>query len=284
MNKTETLLLNGYFYKELFLDYKKKIIEILKDPSNYTIAIFYFKEKNNNYFMENQKKIFNQIGFKTLLINPENYEEFNYLINHFSKEKSILGINVELPLPKNYDLIHLAKIDIYKDIDCLNPINYHKFLLSKKENLEHTLIPSVAQAVLLMLQHYKIPFEKQDIVILGKSLYTGLAITHLLIKYNSTVQIINEDSKGVKEKCKQADIIISVTGKTNLIDEEYVTSKSVIIDVGFEIENGIIKGDVNIEKVKGIVKAVSIVPGGIGLLCNLSTVINLYKLLTLQKI
>lgn len=278
-NTNKTILLNGYFYKEIIQIYKQKIQNFIKNPEHYKIVIFHFNTKNNNYFAVNQKKVFTLIGLETHLINPSSEEEFQNLLLKFSQDEKVLGINMELPLPWGYNPKTLNKLSVTKDLDCLNPINYYNFLQSSKDKLNEVIIPSVAQAVLLMLQHYMIPFEKEDIVILGRNIYSGLAIAHLLLKFNSTVQILNEDTKNPQEKCKEADIIISCTGKVNLIDNTYVTEKSVVIDVGFEVVNQKIKGDVDIEKVKGIAKAVSIVPGGIGLLCNASTIINLYKLL-----
>ncbi|MCX7758139.1 MAG: bifunctional 5,10-methylenetetrahydrofolate dehydrogenase/5,10-methenyltetrahydrofolate cyclohydrolase [bacterium] len=277
-NKTETILLKGNFYKEILDEYKQKIISKLGDLSKYRIAIFYFKTKNNNYFSINQKKIFESIGLKVESIFTKTQKEFIGLIKQYSSDEKTVGINVELPLPKNFDISCLYEIPVDKDLDCLNPVNYFNFMTIG--NIENTITPSVANAVILMMRHYNIEFEKKDIVILGRSLYTGLAIAHILIKFNSTVQILNEYSKDLKHKCKNADIIISATGKVNLINREFVNENSVVIDVGFEVVNGKIKGDVDIDNVKGIAKAVSIVPGGIGLLCNLSTIINLYKLIT----
>lgn len=282
MNKIETILMNGYFYKEIMLNYKNKILAVLGNPTKYKIIIFYFNQKNNNYFAINQRKIFEFIGLQVDSIKPSSISEFKYLLKSFSRDKKIVGINVELPLPPDYPLDILKEIDYRKDLDCLNPLSYYQFLQSSKEELKNIVVPSVANAVLLMLKHYNIPFENRDIVILGKSTYTGLAIAHLLLKFNSTIQILNENTKNPHQKCRQAEILISCTGKVDLIDDQYITENSVIIDVGFEVVNGKIKGDVNLEKVKGIAKAVSIVPGGVGLLCNASTIINLYKLLLLS--
>lgn len=279
MNKTQTILLNGKFYKQEFKQYHQKINSII-NTQKYQICIFYSKSRSNNYFSINQERIFKNLGLNVekILINDE--KEFLLNLRQKSQDPKVIGINVELPLPKNFNPDLLQEINPNKDLDCLNPINYYKFISSKKEDLNYITIPSVAYAVYLILTHYSIEFEKKDIVILGKSLYTGLAIFHLLLKFNSTIQILNEYSSNPQLKCKNADIIISATGKIGIINKEYITEKSVIIDVGFEVQNGIIKGDVDFESVNGIAKAVSIVPGGIGLLCNFSTIINLYKLIT----
>ncbi|MEN3015493.1 MAG: bifunctional 5,10-methylenetetrahydrofolate dehydrogenase/5,10-methenyltetrahydrofolate cyclohydrolase [bacterium] len=279
MKGLKTILLSGKFYKEYLEVYKNKIHSILNKPSDYRVAVFYFKTRNNNYFSINQSKIFSSLGLQVELVNPQNQEEFIELIGYFSKDPKTVGINVELPLPQGFSNECLGEINIYKDLDCLNPYNYYRFLTAMKEELSELVIPSVANAVYLMLDHYEIDFERKDIVVLGKSLYTGLAIANFMLKYNCTVQILNEHSVNPEEKCNKADIIISATGKVGLINEKFVNQNSVVIDVGFEVVNGVIKGDVDIERVKGIAKAVSIVPGGIGLLCNLSTVQNLYKLL-----
>lgn len=277
-NRIQTVILKGDFYKYLLEDYRSKIRKKIK-TENYKIVIFYFGTKNNNYFSVNQKKIFEKVGFNVDLIHILYEDEFINLLKEVSNDERVLGINMELPLPFNFSRKILELINPKKDLDCLNPINYYDFLISRKEDLENVAIPSVANAVYLMLSHYGIDFQKKDVVILGNSLYTGLAIAHLLIKFDSTVQIINQHTYNIPEKCRKADIIISVTGKVNLVDSSFVKEGAVVIDVGFEVVNGKIMGDVDKESLMGIAKAVSAVPGGVGLLCNLSTVINLYKLL-----
>jgi len=279
LNKNETLILKGNFYTRELEKYKKLIKEKLINTQDYQIIIFQFNTKNNNYFSRNQEKIFQFLGFSTKIINTQDYNEFHNLLNKFSNDPKVKGINIELPLPQNFKKECFSLINPQKDIDCLNPINYYNFLISDKDEIDKTIIPSVANAVLTLLQYYSIDFEGKDVVILGKSIYTGLPIAHLLLKFNSTVQILNEYSKDAKEKCKKADIIISATGKVNLVNEHYVKKDSIVIDVGFEVIDNKIKGDVDFERIKNIVKAVSPVPGGVGLLCNLSTVINLYKLI-----
>lgn len=296
MNKIETKILDANFINEYQRDLLQKFEKINFNYEDQYIYIIYFSSSRNNYFVRNQQKIFNNIKTKNSLIksklieiNPEiiKVKEFIRLIKEISKKENIIGINIELPLPLNYKKYKteiFSKLNMYKDIDCLNPINYYEFLSTDKDNLDNVIIPSVADAVKIMLDYYNIDYSKKDIVILGNSLYTGFSIAALFFKFDSTIFLFNKHSKDIKMKTQIGDILISVTGVINLVDKTYIKYGAHVIDVGFEVYNNKIYGDVNLNDLINKAQTVSIVPNGIGKICNYSSLLNLYKNLIRRNI
>ncbi len=288
-NKIETKILDANFIKDYKNELLKKFEKINFNYENKYVYIIYFTTSKNNFFAKNQSKIFNNIktrnsfiNSKLIEINPNiiKLQEFMELLHRISNNDDTIGINIELPLPsnyKNYQTEIFLKINRYKDLDCLNPINYYEFLEKDKYKLDDIIIPSVANSVKIMLDYYNIDYSKKDIVILGNSLYTGFSIGALFLKFDSTVYLFNKHTKDIKNKSIIGDILISATGVINLVDKNYIKEKAYVIDVGFEVYNNKIYGDVNLEDLINKAQAVSIVPNGIGRICNFSTLLNLYK-------
>jgi methylenetetrahydrofolate dehydrogenase (NADP+)/methenyltetrahydrofolate cyclohydrolase len=288
-NKIETKILNADFIKGYKQELLKKFEKVNFDYENKYVYIIYFTTSKNNYFSKNQQRIFNNIKTKNSLINSKLIEinpniikvkDFIELISKISKEKDTIGINIELPLPssyKEYQVEIFLKINRYQDIDCLNPINYYEFLSKDSNNLDEVIIPSVANAVKIMLDYYNIDYIKKDIVILGNSLYTGFSIGAMFLKFGSSIYLFNKYTKDIKNKSQIGDILISSTGVINLVNKDYIKNGAYVIDVGFEVHDNKIYGDVNLNDLINKAQAVSIVPNGIGRICNYVALLNLYK-------
>jgi len=288
-NKIETKILNANFIKDYKQELLKKFEKVNFNYEDKYVYIVYFTTSKNNYFSKNQQRIFNNIKTKNSLIssklieiNPDIIKVKNFieLINKISNEKDTIGINIELPLPlsyKEYQVEIFLKINRYQDIDCLNPVNYYEFLSKDSNNLDEVIVPSVANAVKIMLDYYNIDYIKKDIVILGNSLYTGFSIGAMFLKFGSSIYLFNKYTKNIKAKSQIGDILISSTGAINLVNKDYIKNGAYVIDVGFEVYDNKIYGDVNLNDLINKAQAVSIVPNGIGRICNYAALLNLYK-------
>jgi methylenetetrahydrofolate dehydrogenase (NADP+)/methenyltetrahydrofolate cyclohydrolase len=288
-NKIETKILNADFIKNYKQELLKKFEKVNFNYEDKYVYIIYFTTSKNNYFSKNQQRIFHNIKTKNSLINSKLIEinpniikvkDFIELISKISNEKDTIGINIELPLPpsyKEYQVEIFLKINRYQDIDCLNPINYYEFLSKDSNNLDEVIIPSVANAVKIMLDYYNIDYIKKDIIILGNSLYTGFSIGAMFLKFGSSIYLFNKYTKDIKNKSQIGDILISSTGVINLVNKDYIKNGAYVIDVGFEVYDNKIYGDVNLNDLINKAQGVSIVPNGIGRICNYAALLNLYK-------
>ena len=78
----------------------------------------------------------------------------------------------------------------------------------------------------------------------------------------------------------RADILIAAAGVPALVKEDWVKEKTIIIDVGINKVNGKIIGDVDFEKLKSKVRAITPVPGGVGpmtIACLLDNTLKCFK-------
>lgn len=95
--------------------------------------------------------------------------------------------------------------------------------------------------------------------------------------------VCNEHTPYIIDFTQNADIIVSATGKRNIIDGNMIKEGSVVIDVGVAVdnENKIIGGDVDFDSCVQKVKLITPVPGGLGPLTvayMLNNLWNAYKI------
>ena len=110
------------------------------------------------------------------------------------------------------------------------------------------------------MNYYKIGLEGKHCVIVNRSHLVGNPLHKLFRKYNATVTQCHSKTKNLAHVASTADILVVATGNPALVTEDWVTGKSVVIDVSSP------KGDCNhnFEKIKEKVQAITPVPGGIG--------------------
>jgi methylenetetrahydrofolate dehydrogenase (NADP+)/methenyltetrahydrofolate cyclohydrolase len=108
----------------------------------------------------------------------------------------------------------------------------------------------------------------------------------MCLEKKATVTICHEFTKDLQSITKRADILIIAIGKSKFIDDSYVRDDhtQVVIDIGIN-DIGLnqqtgkrkICGDVDFEKVKDKVLAITPVPGGVGPLTIMGLIENLLE-------
>ncbi len=217
-----------------------------------------------SYIKSKQKKA-DKYGIKLILKQfNENIdaEVFYREIENASQDNSIHGIIVEKPLPKQINIKKVSQIiDYKKDIDCINPYNLGKLITD-----DILIAPSTAMAVINTLELANIETQSKDIIIIGRSEIVGKPLTLLLESKNknATVTLCHSKTKYIREKTKNADIIITAIGKANFLTKDFLgNNKPVLIDVGINYYNGKLCGDIAKECYE-LSSYYTPVPGGIG--------------------
>ncbi len=200
-------------------------------------------------------------------------EEFTEKLQEVNNDREVRGILILRPLPPQLDAkIIDGMIDPDKDIDGMNPLNIAKILGGDTTGL----VPCTVAAVMEVLKYYNIRLRGTNVAMVGASMVVGKPLSMMLLKENATVTMCHIETKNVPEITRKADVIVVAIGKAKLIDARYITSKSVVIDVGInQTEDGRICGDVDFEAVKDKVQAITPVPGGVG---SVTTVMLLKQL------
>ncbi len=197
-------------------------------------------------------------------------QNFFRLVEETCNRKDVKGVMVQQPLPKQYkDAVNYVAVD--KDVDCLNPLSVAKLYLG-----ESGFLPATPKAVLQLLDFYKIDVEGKNVVVVGRGRAVGKPLALMLLARNATVTICHTKTQNLAKLCKNADIIVSACGVAGLITQDFVTEKSIVVDVGLSFVDGKTCGDVD-KSVYDVATAVSPVPGGVGPITRMALLQNLLK-------
>lgn len=225
-------------------------------------------EESNKYIKS--KKVFGEkIGAEIRHVKlADNISEVDLIseIQKLNNDEKVWGIITQLPLPsalKEKQSKIIEEIDPKKDVDGLT--SQSKFT------------PATARGILNLLDYYKIDVNEKKVVVMGRSNLVGRPTAKALVARGAKVTVVHSQTENPKEITKAADILIVAIGKASLVDETYVSPEQIVIDVGINMQDGKLVGDVNFEKVKDIVLAITPVPGGIGPLTVASLFENLVE-------
>ena len=197
---------------------------------------------------------------------PENIttRELVKKIELANQDRLVHGIMIFRPLPKHIDEELVCRtINPGKDIDCMNPENLEKVFEGSSEGFA----PCTPEAVMAMLEHYKVPLEGASVAVVGRSTVVGKPLSMLLLNNNATVTICHSRTRELEKVTAASDVVIAAAGRARFMDENFFTEDSIVIDVGINDDgNGRICGDVDFEKVSSHVKAINPAVGGVGLI------------------
>lgn len=233
-------------------------------------------------YLKARRKIAELLGVEIVEVyGQEGYQAEDYIdiVKKLNNDSSIYGIMIDRPFPKGIDEDQIYQVlDYRKDIDGCNPINAGLLLQGKP-----CLVPSTARAVLELIKFYGISLIGKEVVVVGRSRTVGMPTAQLCIKENATVTVCHSKTNNLAEKSKRADIVIVAMGKKDFFTPEFVTNKTIIVDVGIHYDEfGKMCGDVR-KDVYDVVDSYSPVPGGVGPLTNISLMYNLLDAISKQK-
>ncbi|MAF25965.1 bifunctional methylenetetrahydrofolate dehydrogenase/methenyltetrahydrofolate cyclohydrolase [bacterium] len=184
-------------------------------------------------------------------------------IDFLNKDDNIHGVIVQLPLPKingGFDTAKIIKaVDPKKDVDGFTPKNLKAF-----QDGEPLVTSPLIQAIQTLIDSQNIKLKNQKVVAVTRSeIFSGTLKKHLLDQ-GAKLTVVSPEAKDLAKKTKQADILISVAGRPNLIKSDMVKPGVVVIDAGTTLVDGKLVGDVEYDQVKKIAGAITPVPGGVG--------------------
>lgn len=183
------------------------------------------------------------------------------LVNDLNVDKKINGILIQLPLPKHIDSkVILECVSPDKDVDGFHPYNVGRLTVG-----DPTFSPCTPHGVIVLLEHYGIKMDGMNAVVIGRSNIVGKPVALMLINRNATVTVCHSRTKDLKERCRDADILVVAAGRPRMIRGDMVKEGAVVVDVGINREdNGGLVGDVDFEEASKRAGWITPVPGGVG--------------------
>ncbi|MCE1246913.1 MAG: bifunctional 5,10-methylenetetrahydrofolate dehydrogenase/5,10-methenyltetrahydrofolate cyclohydrolase [Firmicutes bacterium] len=187
-------------------------------------------------------------------------EDLRVELKKLNSDRSIHGIIIELPLPAHIPFFEaVAEIDPEKDVDGLHPANLGWLFAGNP-----FYIPNTPMAVMKLIEEYKIDLKGKEVVIIGRSLAVGKPLIALMISKNATVTVCHTKTKDLSYHCLRADIIVVAAGKAHLLKGDMVKEGAVVIDVGINVTDEGLMGDVDYNDVYPKASLITPVPGGVG--------------------
>ncbi len=181
-------------------------------------------------------------------------------IEELNEDPLVSGIIVQMPLPAGLPLATvLDSIDPGKDIDGIHPRNAGLMELGYEG-----FLPTTAQAAVEILKRSGILIEGRRAVVIGRSNVVGKPAALLMLRENATVTVCHSRTRDLAKHTKAADIVIVAVGRPGLITGSMLRRGAVVVDVGINVVEGRITGDVDFATASLVASAITPVPGGVG--------------------
>jgi methylenetetrahydrofolate dehydrogenase (NADP+)/methenyltetrahydrofolate cyclohydrolase len=185
-------------------------------------------------------------------------------VRELSADATVAGIIVQQPLPAGIRLRPIIDaIDPDKDIDGIHPLNAGLLRLGYEG-----FVPATAHAAMEMLHRSGVEIAGANAVVVGRSAVVGMPVAFMLVKEDATVTVCHRRTRDLAAKVRGGDIVVVAAGQPGLVTGEMLKPGAVVIDVGINVVDGRLVGDVVFESAREVASAITPVPGGVGPLTN----------------
>lgn len=237
-------------------------------------AILVGHDGGSETYVASKVKACEECGFKSTLIRYEDditEETLLEAVRQLNDDEDVDGFIVQLPLPHHISEQRVIEtIDPSKDVDGFHPVNVGKMSIG---------LPCFKSAtpagIMTLLERYNVPTKGANVVVLGRSNIVGKPVAALLMQKgpagDATVTVCHRETRGLKDLCRGADIIIVAMGRPGFVTEDMVKDGAAVIDVGTTRvpdatrKSGFrLSGDVDFDAVAPKCSFITPVPGGVG--------------------
>lgn len=153
------------------------------------------------------------------------------VIARLNNDSSVHGIIVQLPLedPSETDEI-VDLVAPEKDVDALG---------------KHAIFdPATPMAILWLLSGYNIELRGREVLLIGRGKLVGAPLERMLVKSGVSVFVADRRTTDLPARARNADVIITATGRAGVLQSDMVKPGAVVVDAGTASEGGKTVGDV----------------------------------------
>lgn len=264
-------LLQGKQLAEILLKQLKEKISALEVKPRLAI-IQIGDEIPSNVYVTLKEKTGKEIG-----INIDTYKyqtgDFSFVrskISELNIDKTIHGIIIQLPTPGTEITPLLDIVTPEKDVDGLTSKNLGLIWHNKLTEI----MGATPKAILFALSYIaeksgnslKEFLTGKNVLIINHNILIGKPLAGRLLNLDATVTLAHSKTKNINSLLENSDIIITATGNRiiNQENSDRLKQDVIIIDSGYSIIDGVVRGDVDPDSVKEKASWLTPVPGGIG--------------------
>jgi methylenetetrahydrofolate dehydrogenase (NADP+)/methenyltetrahydrofolate cyclohydrolase len=222
-------------------------------------------------YVRNKRKACAEVGIDSTLHElPATITQVQLLdvIARLNDDPSVNGILIQLPLPGHIcEETVLQAVRPAIDVDCFHPDNVGRLMIGHPR-----FYPCTPYGIVELLQRNGFDPAGKEVVIVGRSNIVGKPLAMMMAQKrtsdnpagcDATVTLAHTRTTDLPAVCRRAEILIVAAGRARLITPDMVRPGAVVIDVGINLVDGKLVGDVD-ERVSAVAVAVSPVPGGVG--------------------
>jgi methylenetetrahydrofolate dehydrogenase (NADP+) / methenyltetrahydrofolate cyclohydrolase len=192
-------------------------------------------------------------------------------IRELNNAQECTGYIVQLPLPRGIDTqVILEAIDPAKDADGLHPMNLGRLVAGYDAPL-----PCTPRGIVELLNHYKVPLNGAEVVVIGRGLTVGRPLGLLLTRKqeNATVTLTHTGTKDLAAHTRRADIVVAAIGQAHFLKAEMIKPGAAVLDVGISRTDSGLLGDID-PGVRDVAAWIAPMPGGVGPMTRAMLVTN----------
>ncbi len=262
-------LLDGRILAQRIKDNLKKEVAELKIKTGHVprlINVMIGQDKSACAYANSQKKVAEYIGIQYELLNlPLDVKQdmLREKIRELNQDPKVNGIMIHKPVPAQINYREVANgVDTFKDLEGINVANIGKMILG-----ETKMIPCTPAAVMEHIHSTSLNLRGKEAVIVGHSEIVGKPLSLLLLREYATVTVCHIATSEVGkliEHVARAEILVVAVGKPGLIKGEWIKKGAIVIDVGINLVENKIVGDVEFETAQTRASFITPVPGGVG--------------------
>lgn len=193
-------------------------------------------------------------------VTPEDVER---RIQAWNADPAVHGIFVHQPMPPQIDPQRISTmIDPQKDVEGIHPQNSARRFFAKAR-----IGSCTALAVMRLIEETGVDLEGKEAVVVGHSEIVGRPVGMLLLDALATTTVchVGTDKAGrLAEHVRRADVLVVAVGKPKFIKGAWIKPGAIVIDVGINVVEGHVVGDVEFEPARQRAGFITPVPGGVG--------------------
>ncbi len=214
-------------------------------------------------YVNNKIKGCEQVGFRSICHRFDDgvpQEQVADVLKQLANDDTVDGILVQLPLPKGYDSEYLLSlIPDSKDVDGFSPANTGLLSMNRPNTVSCTPL-----GIMSLLASTGRELKGKHAVVIGRSNTVGKPMAMLLLNADCTVTVCHSRTRDIAEIARQADILVAAVGRAGFVTADMVKDGAIVIDVGINIIDGKLYGDVDFASVAHKCSYITPVPGGVG--------------------
>lgn len=183
-------------------------------------------------------------------------------IHEFNSDPKVHGVLIQHPLVGNVDENEaLMALGHEKDVDGITPQSLGRLVAG---------LPGFRCAtplgIMTLLDHYNIPLEGKQAVVIGRSVILGKPAALMLLEKNATVTIAHSRTKDLADIVRQSDVVVAAVGRAEMVRGDWIKPGAVIVDAGYNKVEGRDSdvGDCHYESCAERASWITPVPGGVG--------------------